>query len=118
MDVVLDCIGADYLKRNLRALADDGRLVSIGLMGGSRAEIDLATVLTRRLRLIGSTLRARSIAAKAEILTSLLQRFGTEIFDGRIRPVVDRVLPFSRAAEAHSLLAQGKIFGKIVLTPG
>jgi NADPH2:quinone reductase len=115
VDVILDCIGADYLERDLRVLAEDGRLISIGLMGGVRAEIDLARMLTRRLRLIGSTLRSRPAAAKAGILQSLVDRFGDRIRDGRIRPVVDTVLPIERVAEAHRRLARGEVFGKIVL---
>jgi putative PIG3 family NAD(P)H quinone oxidoreductase len=116
VDVVLDCIGADYLDRNLRVLAQDGRLVSIGLMGGVRAEIDLARVLTRRLQVIGSTLRSRSAADKAAILESLLRRFGDGIRSGRLRPVIDSVLPLEQVAEAHRRLARGEVFGKAVLS--
>lgn len=117
VDVVLDCIGGEYLDRNLRTLAVGGRLVSIGLMGGRRAEIDLAAILTRRLQLIGSTLRSRSHDAKADIMSSLSERFGAALADGRVRPIVHECLPFSRAAEAHRLLVSGAVFGKLVLTP-
>ncbi len=117
VDLVLDCIGGDYLDRNLRALGTDGRLVSIGLMGGSRAELDLARVLSRRLQIIGSTLRSRSTESKAKILQSLIHRFGNRFSDGRIRPVVEGSLPFGQAADAHCRLVQGTVFGKIVLTP-
>jgi putative PIG3 family NAD(P)H quinone oxidoreductase len=116
-DVVLDCVGGAYLDRHLEVLAPDGRLVVIGLMGGRTAEIDLGRVLTRRLRIIGSTLRSLPADRKGTILTALMTRFGDPISNRSIRPVVDRVLPFSRAAEAHRLMAGGGAFGKIVLTP-
>jgi NADPH2:quinone reductase len=116
-DVVLDCIGGDYLDRNLRALAPDGRLVVIGLMGGRDAGIDLGRLLTRRLRIIGSTLRGLSPSRKGQILSALRTQFGDHIDGGDIAPILDRTLPFSHAAEAHRLMAEGGVFGKIVLTP-
>jgi len=115
VDVVLDSIGARYLAGNLEALAVDGRLVIIGLMGGARAEIDLASMLVRRQRLIGSTLRARSLADKAAIVAAFLARFGAALEAGRVRPVVDRVLPLEQAADAHRIMKASEHFGKIVL---
>jgi putative PIG3 family NAD(P)H quinone oxidoreductase len=115
IDVVLDCIGASYLADHLRLLAPDGRLILIGLMGGASAEIDLARLLSRRLSIIGSTLRSRSTTFKAATIAALRARFGREIDDGAIRPVVDRVLPIEAVADAHRLLASGEIFGKLVL---
>ncbi len=117
VDVVLDCLGGGYLDRNLQALAPDGRLVVIGLMGGRTAELDLGRLLTRRLQIIGSTLRALSPSRKGRILSALRDTFGDQVNRGLIRPVLDRSLPFSRAAEAHRLLETGEVFGKLVLTP-
>ena len=116
VDVVLDCIGGPYLEKNLRVLAMDGRLVAIGLMGGPKAELDMRRLLTRRLRVIGSTLRALSAARKAEIVSSFLDRFGDALVDGRLRPVIDSVYPMDRVAEAHARLASGEAFGKVVLS--
>jgi putative PIG3 family NAD(P)H quinone oxidoreductase len=116
VDVVLDSIGGPYLERNLRSLAPGGRLVVIGLMGGAKAEIALGPLLARRLQVIGSTLRARSEAEKASIGSECWERFGRAIEAGRIRPVLDRVLPLERAAEAHRVMKASEHFGKIVLT--
>jgi tumor protein p53-inducible protein 3 len=115
VDVVLDHIGARYLAGNLASLAVGGRLVLIGLMGGAAAEIDLGTLLLRRLQLIGSTLRARPAAEKAEIVAGFLARFGAALETGEIRPIVDRVVPLARAAEAHRIMKASEHFGKIVL---
>jgi len=115
VDVVLDSIGAAYLKRNLECLCIGGKLVLIGLMGGSKAEIDLGFVLMRRLQLIASTLRARPESEKAAIVTGLVERFGEAIAAGRLRPVIDSVLPIERAAEAHERMQSSEHFGKIVL---
>jgi putative PIG3 family NAD(P)H quinone oxidoreductase len=115
VDVVLDHIGARYLAGNLAALAVGGRLVLIGLMGGAQAEVSLGELLVRRLSVIGSTLRARPVAQKAAIVAAFLDRFGTPLAAGRLRPVVDRVLPITEAAEAHRLMRASEHFGKIVL---
>lgn len=113
--VVLDSIGGRYLDGNLRALAIDGRLVIIGLMGGARAEIDLASVLVRRLGVLGSTLRARTVEDKATLVAAFLTRFGAALEAGDIRPVIDRVLPLEHAADAHRAMKASEHFGKIVL---
>jgi putative PIG3 family NAD(P)H quinone oxidoreductase len=115
VDVVLDSIGGPYLKQNLESLAVGGRLIVIGLMGGAKAEIGLGLLLTRRLQVIGSTLRARSDADKAALVSSLQQRFGAEIASGQIRPIVDRVLPLEQAGEGHRVMKASSHFGKIVL---
>lgn len=116
VDVVLDCIGSRYLARHLDLLSIDGRLVIIGLMGGSRADIDLSTLLRRRLTVIGSTLRARTAEDKGQIIGAFLHRFGRQLESGGVEPVLDRSLPLSEVAEAHRLLEAGSIFGKVVLT--
>ena len=115
VDVVLDSIGGPYLADNLRALAIDGRLVVIGLMGGAKAELNLGALLSRRLQVIGSTLRTRSEAAKAEIVRGFTARFEDALAAGTIGPVVDRVLPLAEAAEAHRIMKASEHFGKIVL---
>jgi len=115
VDVVLDSIGAPYLAQNLKALAVGGRLVVIGLMGGAKAELHLGALLTRRLQVIGSTLRARPVEEKAEIVAGFLARFGASLAEGAIGAVVDRVLPLSDAAEAHRAMKASEHFGKIVL---
>jgi len=118
VDVILDSIGAAYLEKNLASLAIGGRLVLIGLMGGAKAEIGLGQVLTRRLHLIGSTLRARPAAEKARIVAAFESRFGPALADGSVRPSVDRVLPLERAGEAHRLVKASEHFGKVVLRVG
>ncbi len=115
VNVVLDSIGGRYLTSNLECLGVDGCLVIIGLIGGAKAEINLASVLMRRLRLIGSTLRNRSVADKAEIVSRFSERFGAARAAGRIKPVIDRVLPLAQAAEAHRVVQSSVHFGKVVL---
>jgi NADPH:quinone reductase-like Zn-dependent oxidoreductase len=102
VDVILDSIGAAYLEKNLAALAIGGRLLLIGLMGGAKAELNLGVVLVKRLSIIGSTLRARPVAEKAEIVRGFLARFGTALARGTLRPIVDRVLPLAEAQAAHA----------------
>jgi putative PIG3 family NAD(P)H quinone oxidoreductase len=115
VDVVLDSIGAPYLERNLAALATGGRLVVIATMGGATGEVSLREVLSRRLSIIGSTLRARPAEEKAGLVAAFLDRFGEPLADHRLRPVIDRVLPLEQAAEAHRLMAASAHFGKLVL---
>jgi putative PIG3 family NAD(P)H quinone oxidoreductase len=116
VDVVLDPVGGPYLERNLEALATGGRLVVIATMGGRRAEIDLAALLRRRLTVIGTTLRARPLDEKATLVADFAARFLPLLADGRLRPVVDRVLPIAEVAEAHRIVAASEHFGKVVLT--
>jgi putative PIG3 family NAD(P)H quinone oxidoreductase len=118
VDVVLDAIGARYLESNLAALAVDGRLVIIGLMGGARAEIDLAGLMVKRQRVIGSTLRVRPAAEKTAIVEAFRQRFGGALEAGRLRPVLDRVLPLAEAGEAHRIMKASTHFGKLGLRVG
>ena len=115
VDLVLDVMGAAYLERNLAALADDGRLVVIGLQGGVRAEIDLNTMLRRRLRLVATTLRSRPVEQKAAIVARAEHALLPLLATGAIRPVVGRVLPLGDVAEAHRLVEAGGVVGKVVL---
>lgn len=115
VDVVLDFVGAAYLPRNLAALADGGTLAVIGLMGGSVVDLDLGHLLRHRIAIVGSTLRGLPAADKAALVHAFTQRFGIAVAAGRVRPIVDRVLPLDRAAEAHRVLEAGEAFGKIVL---
>ena len=116
-DVVLDSIGAPYLAQNLASLRTGGSLVLIGLMGGAKAELNLGSLLVQRLRIVGSTLRTRPVEEKAALVRAFEARFGADLASGRIGPVVDRVLPFAQAAEAHRAMKASEHFGKIVLVP-
>ncbi len=115
VDVVLDSIGAPYLAQHLTCLRSGGRLVLIGLMGGAKAEINLGILLVKRLSIIGSTLRARPVAEKAEIVRGFVSEFAGALEAGRLRPIVDRVLPLAQAQAAHDLLEASTHFGKVVL---
>ncbi len=114
-DVVLDVMGAAYLARNVRALADGGRVVVIGLQGGTRAELDLAALLAKRGTVHATALRSRSAAQKAVIVEEVLAGVWPAVEAGEVRPVVDRVLPLADAAEAHRVLEASEHVGKIVL---
>jgi putative PIG3 family NAD(P)H quinone oxidoreductase len=118
VDVVLDSIGGPYLEKNLASLALEGRLVLIGLMGGAKAEINLAALLLRRLQVIGSTLRALPDEQKAGIVAGFWQTFGDSLASGEVRPIVDSVFPLADAPEAHRLMKASTHFGKIVLEVG
>lgn len=115
-NVILDHIGARYLPRDLDALATGGRIAIIGSMGGTReASIDVVKLLGKRATIIGSTLRARPVEEKAEIVSAFLSRFGGDLTAGRIRPVIHTVMPAAQWEEAHRLMAASEHFGKIVL---
>jgi NADPH:quinone reductase len=116
VDVILDIIGGEYLERNLKSLAIEGRLAQIGLLGGAKATINLGMVMRHRLTLTGSTLRPRPVGDKGAIARELEQHVWPLLATGQVRPVIDRVLPLAQAAEAHRLLEAGEIVGKIVLT--
>ncbi|HVS42487.1 MAG TPA: NAD(P)H-quinone oxidoreductase [Candidatus Dormibacteraeota bacterium] len=118
VDVILDVMGASYLARNLDALAIEGRLVIIGLQGGTISDIDLNAMLRRRLTVIATTLRGRPVEQKAEIVRRFVED-GLEGFaGGSLRPVVDRVLPLAEAAAAHRAMEAGENVGKLVLAVG
>jgi putative PIG3 family NAD(P)H quinone oxidoreductase len=114
-DVVLDVMGAAYLARNAEVLAVDGRLVVIGLQGGVQGELPIGLMLQKRATLFATTLRSRAVADKARICAGAVADIWPAITDGRIRPVIDRVLPLDEVAEAHRVVADGEHVGKVVL---
>ena len=114
-DVILDPVGAGYLSDNVASLRLDGRLVLIGLMGGMQAELNLALMLMKRLRIIGSTLRARSIAAKSAVMDGLRRDVWPKIENGTIKPIIETVVPMAEAQRAHDLIASNVTVGKILL---
>ncbi len=114
-NLILDMVGGDYIARNLRALADDGRLVQIAFLQGPRAEINFAQIMMRRLTVTGSTLRPQSVAAKAAIAAALESRVWPLLAAGRIAPVIDSDFPLEAAAKAHARMEGGAHVGKILL---
>ena len=116
VDVILDMVGGEYIPRNIKALAADGRLVSIAFLKGSVAEVNFMPVMLKRLTLTGSTLRPQSDDAKARMAASLRQRVWPLIGAGAIRPVVHASFPLAQAADAHRLMEANTHIGKIVLT--
>jgi NADPH2:quinone reductase len=116
VDVILDMVAGSYVPREIACLANDGRLAIIALLGGASAEVDLSTVLRRRLTLTGSTLRPRSIAFKAAIAHRLRAVVWPLIEAGRIRPIVHATFPLGEASSAHALMESSQHIGKIVLT--
>ncbi|QDL91768.1 NAD(P)H-quinone oxidoreductase [Paroceanicella profunda] len=118
VDLILDMVGGSYLPRNVAALADDGRLVQIAFLTGPKVELNFAQVMMRRLTITGSTLRPRSIEAKAQIAESLRGRVWPLLGSGRIAPVMDRSFPLEKASEAHARMEGSEHIGKIVLTLG
>ena len=115
VDVILDLAGASYLERNVRLLKSGGRLVVIAVLTGTEAQIDLLELQRKRLRLIGSVLRSRSDAEKTAIVAAFKERFWPLLLDGRVRPVLEEVLPIERAAQAQAILRQNRNIGKVVL---
>jgi putative PIG3 family NAD(P)H quinone oxidoreductase len=120
VDVVLDNMGAQYLARNVDALAVGGRLVSIGMQGGTKAELDLGKLMAKRASVHATTLRGRPATGhggKAEIVAAVLHDVWPDVERGVVRPIVDRRLPMSRAAEAHRLVEASEHIGKVLLLP-
>ncbi len=117
IDVILDIVGGDYLQRNIECLAMHGRLIQIGLLGSSRAEINLRPIMHKRLTITGSTLRTRSVEEKGAIARALEVKVWPLLASRQVAPVIDRTLPLTDAPEAHRLLESGEAIGKIVLIP-
>lgn len=114
-DVILDMVGGDYIPRNLKALADDGRLVQIAFLGGAKAEVNFATLMTRRLTMTGSTLRPQSDLVKARIAQDLHQAVWPLLAAGTVRPVMDQTFDLADASLAHERMEGSGHIGKIVL---
>ena len=110
-------VGQQYLQRNLELLKPEGRLVIIALMSGAAGEMNLATLMTRRLTVTGSTLRARSVEQKGAVAAAVRERVWPLVETGRVRPVVHRRFPLSRAGEAHRLMESSTHIGKLLLVP-
>ena len=120
VDVVLDNMGAKYLARNVDALATGGRLVSIGMQGGTKAELDLGKLMRKRGSVHATTLRSRPATgrgSKAEIVAAVRHDVWPDVERGVVRPIVDRRLPMSRAAEAHAAVEASEHIGKVLLLP-
>jgi len=116
VDVILDWIGASYLEKHLEILKTRGCLVLIGLMGGSSGEINLAQVLMKRLKIIGSVLRSQSREEKAAIIEGFARTVVPLLASGEVRPIIDKIFPVREVEQAHQYLLKGQHFGKIVLT--
>ena len=114
-DVILDPVGGSYFLSNFSVLAIDGRLVIIGLMGGSKTELNLAEMLTKRIRIIGSTLRSRPLFEKAELMKTLEDRIWPKFESGEISPVIEKIFPIQEAEEAHRFMASNETIGKLLL---
>jgi putative PIG3 family NAD(P)H quinone oxidoreductase len=115
VSVVLDMIGGDYVPRNLEALGEDGRHVSIAFQRGAKTEIAIADVMRRRLTLTGSTLRPRPVEFKTMVASEIAHTVWPYVEGGRLKPVIDSTFPLSQAAEAHARMESGEHVGKIVL---
>ncbi len=115
VDVILDPVGANYLEPNVAALALEGRLVSIGLLSGRSATLDMGRMLVRRLRLKGSTLRSRSDTFKATLLTELREQLWPRFADGNLKPQLHATFPIAEADAAHELMKSNTTIGALVL---
>jgi putative PIG3 family NAD(P)H quinone oxidoreductase len=115
-DVILDNMGASYLPRNVAALATSGRLVVIGMQGGTRGELDLGTLLRKRGAVIATSLRARPVAEKAAICAAVVEHVWPLVAQGRVRPMVTATFPLDEVGRAHALMDAGSHSGKILLT--
>lgn len=118
-DVILDIMGAAYLDRNVDALANDGRLVVIGMQGGVKGELNLGKLINKRARVIGTAVRGRPVEGpngKGVIVSAVTTEVWPMVADGRIKPVIGARLPIEQAGEAHRLLTAGQVTGKVVLT--
>ena len=113
--VILDIVGGDYVERNIRSLAEDGRIVNIAFQKGSKVTVDMMRVMLKRLTLTGSTLRIRSNEVKAGIARAVEEKVLPLVAEGRVRMVMDATFPLAEAAKAHARIDESHI-GKIVLT--
>jgi putative PIG3 family NAD(P)H quinone oxidoreductase len=116
VDVILDMVGGEYFERNLQVAAVEGRLVIIAMIGGSRAELKLNTLLMKRLTVTGSTLRSRTVEEKAVVADAVRRNVWPLLESGQVRPVIHATFPLADAAAAHTLMESSNHIGKIVLT--
>lgn len=115
VDVILDPVGGGYLDKNVKALRPFGRLVNIGLLSGSKGEMEVGLLLGRRLRLVGSTLRNRPLAQKIEITRQFKEQFWPMLLNGQLRPIIDTTFPIEEAQTAHTYVAKNQNIGKVIL---
>ena len=114
-NVIIDMVAGDYVNREINCLADDGRLVIIALLGGSKGEVNFGEIMRRRLTITGSTLRPRPVAFKQDIAQKLRQRIWPLLESGKIKPVIFKTFPLEQAADAHTLMETSTHVGKIML---
>ena len=117
-DVILDIMGAAYLDRNVDALANDGRIVIIGMQGGVKGELNLAKLLGKRAGVIATALRSRPVqgpSSKSEVVAAVVDNVWPMVADGRVRPIIGAEFPIEQAAAAHELLNSGDVSGKVLL---
>jgi putative PIG3 family NAD(P)H quinone oxidoreductase len=115
VDLVLDMVAGSYLERDVQLAAEDGRIVIIAFLGGTRAEMDWRPVMVKRLTITGSTLRPLPVARKGEIARALRTHIWPLLESGRVRPVISKVFPLEQAAQAHALMESSEHIGKIIL---
>ncbi len=116
VNVILDMVGGDYVPKELKSLADEGRLVMIAFLRGMKTEVDLSVIMQKRLQVTGSTLRPRTIEFKGQVAKSLRERIWPLLEAGKIKPVLYKTFPLAEASEAHKLMETSTHIGKIVLT--
>ncbi len=114
-DYILDLVGGDYLAKNIRVANKLGRIAVVGLVAGAKAELDMRALLNKRLTIVGTVLRARTLEEKIEAAQLFEREAMPWIASGEVKPVIDRVLPMSEVAQAHRLAEDNKIVGKVVL---
>lgn len=116
IDVILDMVGGDYIQKNIKAAAPDGRIVNIAFLQGAKAEVNFMPLMLKRLTLTGSTLRSQAAARKTDIARQLVEKVWPMIADGSIKPVIHKVFALNEAAEAHKLMESSAHIGKIMLS--
>jgi NADPH2:quinone reductase len=115
VDVILDMVAGDYVPRELQCLADDGRLVIIAFLGGTKTQLNMTDILRRRLTITGSTLRPRPVEFKARLANALEEKVWPLIAAGKVRPVIHSRYPLQDAREAHRVMESGSHIGKLIL---
>ena len=113
---MIDFVGGPYLDRNLRALVPGGRLIQVGILGGTEGVLPIDLLVHRHLRIIGTVMKSRTFEEKVAMTARFQERWHTAFADGALKPIVDRVFPLERAAEAHRSMEASENFGKIILS--